>query len=242
MMRSRDTGASPEPVPNLGVFIVATGRESDCKPEIIRWVLCYGYRFQAFSFQHPTPVHFPTRVMGWLGRNGVCWIVLIFLSCMLLIRNVRHSHSDDSISLFSHSEKKSIELFSARGFGIRTSVVTLYGRIPQQKVGFQSQKAISRRLQALSPRWTHWNLKRVSCIVLSEGSRGLWTQRESQSFLACGAATKFALLRVNSLSSCRHLLSWRMLVDRSTAKVGRNRRVGSLQTALATSFFCPIFK
>ena len=49
-------------------------------------------------------------------------------------------------------------------------------------------------------------LKRLSYIVLSEGSRGLWTQRESPSFLACGAVTKFILSWVDSLSSCRHLL------------------------------------
>ena len=45
-------------------------------------------------------------------------------------------------------------------------------------------------------------LKRLTYMVLSEGLR---TQR-SQSFLACGAATKFVLSRVDSLSLCRHLL------------------------------------
>ena len=54
---------------------------------------------------------------------------------------------------------------------------------------------------------TAWNLlKRVSYIVLSKESQGLWIPRESRLFLACEAATKIVLWRVDSLSSCRHLL------------------------------------
>ena len=43
-------------------------------------------------------------------------------------------------------------------------------------------------------------------FFLSEGNWGLWTQRGSQSFLACEAAMNFVLSWVDALSSCRHLL------------------------------------
>ena len=96
-------------------------------------------------------------------------------------------------------------------------------------------------------------LKRLTYMVLSEG---LKTQI-SQSFLACGAATKFVLSRVDSLSLCRHLLytfrdvsstiamQWAKSRPRPTLQVGQST---AKSKSWVTSYgycdiiSCPVFK